>query len=110
LSMAAGRSGVDMEGLGHSLGHLQKSISEAAIGGGEAGHVLNLLGLDAQALSHMTADEQLGKVADAMQQIGNRGDQAMLAMKLFGRSGAELLPTLDLGSEGIKKMARPHKG
>lgn len=48
--------------------------------------------------------ERLFVIADRFHQIPDGPTKAALAMQLFGRSGAELIPILDLGSEGLKQL------
>ncbi|MCL4848096.1 MAG: hypothetical protein KJ066_16260 [Acidobacteria bacterium] len=52
------------------------------------------LGLDVEALTRLDPEQLFVRVADAVGQIENPTERAHVAMTVFGRSGAELLPLL----------------
>jgi hypothetical protein len=96
LRVAARRSGVDVDAVGTIVQRFTRRLAEASIGTGEAQDALKELGIDARKLMRLSADEQLLAVADAMGEVGNRGDQVRLAFKLFDTEGVGFLNTLDL--------------
>lgn len=51
----------------------------------------------------------LGEVADKIKGMPNGVEKTALAMELFGRSGKDMLPILNLGSEGIARMEEDAK-
>lgn len=51
-----------------------------------------------------TAADVLPEVADAFAKIENPSERAALAMKFFGKGGAELIPLLAMGAKGIHKL------
>ncbi len=77
-----------------------------ATGGRAIGTVLNNLGIQATDASGkvLPLNELLPKIADKFQQMGPSAETTALAIQLFGRQGAELLPVLLQGSSGIADM------
>lgn len=49
-------------------------------------------------------EEALLQVADRFKEMPNGTDKAALAVQLFGKQGAELIPILNKGRDGIKEM------
>jgi hypothetical protein len=49
-------------------------------------------------------EEALLQVADRFKEMPNGTDKAALAVQLFGKQGAELIPILNKGRDGIKQM------
>lgn len=87
-----------------SVQRMMRRVSDASKGTGEAVGALKELNLNAKQLTLLTADQQLLKVADAMQAVKNQGDKVRLSVKLFDTEGVGLLNTLADGSEGLLKM------
>ena len=54
----------------------------------------------------MAPKRNFGAIADAMQGIQTQAERTAVATKIFGRSGAELVPMLSGGSEAMKAAAR----
>ena len=48
----------------------------------------------------------LGEVADRFEKMPNGTEKTALAMQLFGRSGAQLLPVLNRGSAGLADLSK----
>lgn len=102
LSYAADLSGVNTEALTQNLGRLSKGMSEAALGTGEALKAFKSLNIDVSKLT--SADQALIKIADRFQGMEDGAQKTALAMQLFGRSGMQMIPFLNMGSEGINKL------
>ena len=56
-----------------------------------------------------SADELMMESADAFKKMEDGPVKASLAMKLFGKSGTDLLPVLNQGSAGIRKLMEDGK-
>jgi hypothetical protein len=93
--------GTSMETLEKSVGKMQLNLSEAASGGKEARAAFAALGLSVADLEGMDTDERFLAVADAISQIPDQATKAAAAVAVFGKSGREMLPLLNLGAEGI---------
>lgn len=105
MQYAAEISGVTTETLNMALQRMTRRVSEAALGTGEAKGALRELNIEAGQLQQLPLDEQLGVIADAMQNVGSQSDRVRLAMKLFDSEGVALVNTLKGGSAELQKMA-----
>lgn len=105
LQHAASLAGVDSDTLTKSLTKLQVGLTNAAQGGGPI-KSFEALKLDAAELQKLPLDEAMGKIADALAQVSNPAERAALAIDIFGKSGAELIPLLSEGSAGMKDAAK----
>jgi len=105
LRYAGELSGVAANTMDMALQRMTRRLSEAAQGSGEAKGALQELGLSAQSLAMMSADQQLAKIADAMQAIPSQADRVRLAFKLFDSEGVAMVNTLSQGSEGLRQAA-----
>ena len=102
FSALANTAGIDTEQFTSGLEHLERTLSEAATGGGEAAQALARVGLSAQQLSQINPNDQLNAIANAMQGVTNQADRLRLAHQLFGRgAGPEFVAALGNGSAGL---------
>lgn len=86
---STGLSGEDMY---TALQDQAERISEAAmLGTGEAVDVLAALNLDAAELNKLSPDEQMMKIAEAMEKVDNQNDKQQLAIKMWSDTGAKLV-------------------
>lgn len=106
LRFAFARTGIDSDRFNDSIRDLSERIADAAINGaGSYVEALENIGLNAEELNRLGADEQLLAVADGLSRIGDAGLRANSAMTLMGDAGFELLPVLQQGSAAIREMA-----
>lgn len=106
LAHAAKIEGVELEALGASLGRLSKNLAAIARGeGGNAAKALNALGISVRNAdgSLKNSDQVLGEVADRFGQMEDGAGKAALAIALFGKSGASLIPLLNNGAQGLRE-------
>lgn len=106
LAYAADLSGVSQDNLGTALTRLTKNASDAAQGIGEAQKGFNALGIsvkDAEG-NLKSSDQLLQEVAGKFAQFEDGANKTALAVNLFGKSGADLIPLLNAGAEGIQDM------
>lgn len=93
LQVAADLSGASSEQLAKAFTRAQVTISNAARGSKEAQTALARLGLSVDGLATQTSTQQFAAIASAINAIQNPAERAAAAVAIFGRSGAELLPT-----------------
>jgi hypothetical protein len=105
LQFAAEQTGTDMGGVETALKKMQKAIFAAGGGSKEAAEALAMVGLSAGDLEGLSADQQMGKIADGLMAIEDPGARAAVAMKIFGKSGTDILPMLEGGSAGMAAFA-----
>ena len=104
LDYAAKQSGVSTEQLGVGIRQLAKNTIAAARGSKEQAEAFGQLGVEAASFAGLSPDEQFRLMADKLKAIENPTLRAALAMKIFGRSGVDLMPLIDEGAEGIAKL------
>src|SRR5262245_1340871 len=106
LGHAAGLSGSSLEGVSTGLRMLSRTALQAKDGSDEAKKALRSVRLDAGKLvdGSLTLDDALVQVADKFAGMPDGAKKSALAMKVFGRSGADLIPLLNEGSQGIADM------
>lgn len=109
LQFAAEQTGTDMGGVETALKKMQKAIFAAGEGSKEAADALAMVGLSAGDLAGLSADQQMGKIADGLMAIEDPGARAAIAMKIFGKSGTDILPMLEGGSAGMAAFAAEAK-
>ena len=109
LQYAAEMSGSSVTGLQTGMKYLAKNMIDAANGTGEAKDSFLALGLSVDKLKNMRPEQALLVIAEAMSGMTNETEAVNVAMKIFGRSGAELIPLLKEGAEGIEALREEAK-
>ncbi len=94
LAKVASISGQSIETVEQGLIRLSKALAGADDDAKGAGRALEALKLDPEKLRAMDSAEALKAVADAMGQFRDGTGKTALALDLFGKSGAQLLPFL----------------
>lgn len=91
-----------IEELTQSSDKLSKSMADSAkTGSGPAVDGLELLHLSFSKINAMSPDQRIQAIATALAKMPDGAKKTAIAMDLFGRSGAALIPTLnDLGANG----------
>ena len=88
-----------MERLQLNLQHAQSSTSLQAL-------ALKSLGLSAKDLIALPLNTQLDRIADSFAKFADGPNKTAIALELFGRSGADMIPILDRGSAGMDKLRK----
>lgn len=108
LEFAARLADVSLEDLAGSVGKFSKGLAEMqATGKGSAADALNALNIaavDAQGNLRPTA-EIIADVADRFSRMQDGANKTAIAMALFGKSGANLIPLLNGGRDAIAGAA-----
>ncbi len=107
LRYAATLSGSSVEGLDTALKFLNNSAADAAKGGkGGPAEVFQKLGVAVKDAAGRVRDTEslFMATADAFARMREGPEKAALAMDIFGREGAKLLPFLNQGSKGIHQL------
>ena len=106
LQHAAALAGVENKTLEKSLQNLAVVVSDAADGTGIAKDALLELGLNAEILEQLPLDQQMLKVADAMQGVTNQTDKVRIATDLFGARGVKVLNMIGGGAQNLADVAK----
>lgn len=111
LKYAAELSNVSMESLSMSMGILARNMQEASTGTGDAKDAFEALGIKVTGVNGQLkpTDEILLELANKFAGMEDGTGKAVLALRIFGRSGAELIPFLNQGAYGIGELSREAK-
>lgn len=105
LQFAGEQSSVGVDLLESSIIRMTRGLVEAAAAGeGPMVDALNAIGLSAQSLQGLSPDQQFLRIADSLSRVTDPAQRTALAIEIFGKSGAQLLPLLNQGSAGIEGM------
>lgn len=106
LEFAASLSGVSNEQLATSLQRLSRSMADAARGTGVAKDAFKALGIEATNTDGSLRDSEavMKDIADRFAGMEDGAQKTALAMDIFGRSGAALIPMLNQGADGINAL------
>lgn len=102
----ASTAGVAAESAAQAIGALNKNMGEALTGSKESAATFASLGVairDGEGGARAFGD-MLPEIADGLAKMGSQQERTVAAMKLFGKSGAALLPFLQQGREGVEKL------
>jgi hypothetical protein len=108
FQQAAEKSGTTVEGVGNAMVKLSRGMAAAAeTGKGPAAEALQTLGISAVDASGKLrgVDQVMLEVSDRFQGIRDGARQADLAVKLFGKAGADMVPMLNEGRQAIEGLA-----
>ncbi len=106
LSYAADLSDVSFEQLSTGLKKFSRSIDDAVQGTGAGADAFDRLAINVENAdgSLKSTSQLVAEVAGKFAGMEDGAVKTSLAMDLFGKSGAELIPLLNEGAAGIEKM------
>jgi uncharacterized protein YqgQ len=107
LKYAADLNGDAFEALQVGIKRLSTTMLDFQDGNKGAQELFRRLGVEVVDASGKLrgSDAVLKDIADRFQELPNGAQKTALAMQLFGKSGADLIPLLNQGSEGFKRFA-----
>lgn len=96
--------GIAVEALEGSLSRLTKGMSDASQGTGDALKAFQALGISVVNSdgSLRSSVDVMGDVADRFSEMQDGANKTAIAISIFGRAGAQLIPTLNGGRQAIK--------
>jgi len=106
LKYAADLSGVSMEGLETAIGRLSRNMTDAAAGTGEGAKAFKALGISVKNSDGTlkSSSQVLAEIADRFAKLPDGAQKTAAAMLLMGRSGANMIPLLNGGSEALNGL------
>ncbi len=112
LGYAADLSGVSSEGLQTSLRKLNLSIVEGASQAGTMRQSYEAMGISLRTTdgSLRLTDEVMMEVSDRFAGMEDGAVKTKLAVELFGKTGADMIPMLNGGSQGLKQLQDEARG
>ena len=113
LKFAGGLAGIEFESLSTGLSKFSKNLFDVKNGLGQTAvkgfEALGISATDANGRIRET-EELLPEVANRFAQMKDGTEKTAIAMTLFGRSGKELIPLLNAGAIGLRKMQQEARG
>jgi hypothetical protein len=106
LRYAAAASGANAETLDKGIQKLSQSLQDIEAGTTDAAKALKAMGVT----STDTADQALAKIADAFAKLPDGAQKTALALDIFGKAGAKLIPTLNNGRAGLRELTDEARG
>jgi hypothetical protein len=106
LGYAAELAGTDLATLEKGLRTMQRTLVGMSEGGAAAGEAVASLGLSVESLRGLSPDKQFAAIADRISRIADPAERATVAMRVFGRAGAMLLPLLTEGAGRLDELRR----
>lgn len=111
LGFAAGQAGGDLESIASAAGKLNKSLAEAAGGNKEFGEAFKALAINIKDSSGQLkkADEVIAEIADKFAGYEDGPEKAAIALRLFGKAGADVIPLLNEGGKALRDNVEYYK-
>jgi TP901 family phage tail tape measure protein len=108
LRFAAEQSGVGFSELEMAIARQSRAASEASEGVATYADAYNTLGVSVTGANGELKDGEtlFRETAEALSKIENPTKRSALAMDIFGRSGANMLPLLNQGAAGIDELGK----
>lgn len=105
---AAGQNSSSLEGIIGGTTKLAKALDMLKTGKGPAVDAFRELGisLNDPAVKSKNLEQIMFRVASKFSTMPDGAKKTAIAMKLFGKSGAELIPTLNEGVQGLDELRR----
>lgn len=106
--LAAKMAGTNVEDIGKGLSKLSKSMQAANTGSKESQQAFTSLGLSYLDTNGKlkTSEQMMLDVAAVFKTMPDGVFKTTAAMNLFGKSGTDLIPFLNMGKEGIAEMQK----
>lgn len=104
LSLAAEMAGVSTDAIGAAVERTGVMFANAAGGSKKAQQAFASIGLSLESLNGMTAADRFQAISDAIASLPTPAERAAAAVRMFGSSGAELVPLFNQGAGSIQKM------
>ena len=108
LKYAGELSDVSLEALAGGVKKLAVNMNEVAAGGsGDAAAAFRAIGVSVKTATGdlRSSDDVLADIAERFAQMEDGAGKTALAVAIFGKSGADLIPFLNLGAKGLDNMA-----
>jgi len=107
LNYAGSLADVSMEQLGKGLKQLSKNMVEAAGGSKEQAAAFRALGVEFRNAdgSMRKVPEVFSDIAEKVSLLDDGAVKTAISMKVFGKSGADLIPLLNSGAKGLQEMS-----
>lgn len=107
LAYAGDLSGVSIDALASGIKKLSVNMAEASTSAtGKAAEAFKALGVEVKGIDGAlrASDDVLGDIADSFANMKDGAGKTALAVALFGKAGADLIPLLNNGRKGLAEF------
>jgi len=104
LRHAAETSGTSLEGIEKGVKRMASTLLDAEMGLSTSVDALNELGLSVEDFKGLSPEEAFIKFMEAIASVEDPLKRSALAQDIFGKSGVDLLPMMENGSQGLAKL------
>lgn len=109
LQHAATIADVSTDDLQSGLQRLLKTAGEAGAGSSSAVAAFRAIGLELKDIQGLSATDLFGTVAEKLRRIGDEQRQMALGSDLFGKGFATLIPLVNEGEAGIRRLTEERR-
>lgn len=107
MGYVADQTGSSAESFNRGLERMSRRIGQVAqTSSGSAKRALESLGVSIRELENLNTEQQFQRIAEEIRGIDSSSRQAAVAQRIFGRSGVDLLNTINEGSGAIQRYRR----
>lgn len=108
LAYAARLNNLSLDGLGTGMRTLAKNMLDAQSGTGDAKDAFKALRVEVEDAPGKLkpTDEMLLQLADKFSTMQDGAGKTAIAMRIFGKSGTDLIPLLNQGRAGIEELRK----
>jgi hypothetical protein len=105
LGFAAGQAGGDLESVVAAAGKVNKSVAEVAGGNKDMAEAYDKLGINVRDASGnlKSADVIIAEVADKFKNYADGPEKTAIALRIFGKAGADMIPLLNDGGDALRE-------
>ncbi len=106
MTIALKTSSVEVEQFAKGMERMMRNMQDAGNGIGEAKEAFELLGVEIKNSDGTlrNTEDLFKEFADRFASLPDGAEKTAIAMKVFGRAGADLIPVLNMGSAGLAEM------
>lgn len=105
LQFAAGQTDVEISSLTSGINKYQVTLSKAQTANKQAQESFARYNLEAEKLSKLALEDQLGEIAERFRAITDEEDRTRFAVEFFGKAaGPQLKLLLNQGRDGIREL------
>lgn len=106
LQTAASVSGTSLDTVATAANKLNNVLAEGGSGAEDAAKALEAIGIAVDDFIKLSPVERIDAVAKALNNFSEGSEKSVIAMQLFGRAGAELLPFFNDLADGSERNIR----
>lgn len=104
LAFAADQSATDVETLEVGIRKMQQALVKSGEDAQASADAFDKLGMDVAVLQKLSPEDQFLTLADRLSKVTDAAQKTSLAIAIFGKQGAQLVPLINEGRDGITAL------